>query len=540
MSWLNTLSALSGRNFLAEWRKSCFSCAKVQAETLQDILFNARFTEWGRKYDFSFIKNIEEFRARVPLSSWENYQSAVVRMEDGEEDILFSGRTKYFLQTSGTTSAGKSIPESELGAKAKQIVVRARQYNILDYFAVQTKVMGHTLAMSSSPVSGMTKGGIPLGFASGVTRSFSISGLKDSTAYPPVITSLASQEAVNYLIMRFALCHADLLSVSGNNAGRLAVLVNYAKEHALELIADIADGTISSRIVVPDSLRQELLKQLKPLPQRAAELKNIFLQGSEFFIPRNYWPNLQTAVFWLSGTVGKYLDDVRSILPEQIVYFDLGYGASEAKINIPYLPGTASGVLSSCTAFYEFIPESGGPIKLAHELEVGKNYEIVLTTYSGLYRYQLGDIVHVSGFLGDTPELIFLYKNGEVGNIGEEKIPASLLHELNEEYLKAGGCDLVCCQIMADEKTRRYHVFLEVKGADCSHINAAALDTYWREKIVTYNFVRSQGYLQDLTLTLMKNGWREHLYACKKGVPAAQIKLPILIKELPETEWRIN
>ena len=122
----------------------------------------------------------------------------------------------------------------------------------------------------------------------------------------------------------------------------------------------------------------------------------------------------------------------------------------------------------------------------------------------------------------------------------EYKIPASLMYDMNEEYLKAVGCDLVCCQIMAYEKARRYHVFLEAKGADCRHINAAALDAYWREKIVAYNFVRSQGYLQYLTLTLMKNGWREHLYACKKGVPAAQIKLPILIKEQPEAEWRIN
>lgn len=530
-----------GKELLTHVHSLFEDTATIQAKILAEILSLARNTELGQKYDFNSIKNFQDYQYRVPLSEWETYEKSIPRLLRGEENIFFPGRTEYFIMTSGTTGRNKYIPESKLGALAKKTVTNIRRYPLLNYLGLKdlTK-LGHVLALSSSGVCQMSEGGIPIGFASGITREQTENALKKLDAYPPEIASLEDINTVNYLIMRFALMWSDMVAIIGNNAGRLKALVDFALEHAEELIDDIEHGTVLSSLSLADDLREKLSGKLKPAPERAAELKKLLKAGR--FIPRYYWPNLKLGSFWLTGTVGEYVKEIKHLLPEELVYCSAGYGASEAKITLPLKLGESSGVLSTFTAFYEFIPENSTEILLAHQLKLNQVYEIVLTTYSGLYRYRIGDLVRVTGFAGDAPLLDFVSKNKEVANISNEKVYGSVLNHVLHKTAEEMGYCLQMAQILPDLSSKRYRCFLEFAEADdlATAEYAALAEEKLQQTALGYQRRRKDGTLGAVEVCLMKKGWQEELYKnrLKPGVSISQIKLPVIINEEPKADWK--
>lgn len=517
-------------------------CPEAQQTVLFEILNRCQNTEFGKAHQFAAIKSLADFRQQVPVSSWPDYEAYADRLANGEADILFPGSAEYFITSSGTTSAKrKLIPESAAGAAAKQAISTIRWSIALGLLSGVTK-MGHFLALSNAAVNSVTPAGIPVGSASGATRSQTDAALAALDAYPPEILTIENNESVDYLIMRFALLYQDMMAIIGNNAGRLRVLADYAQKHAQELIEDIAAGTISERLIIPLELRRQLEEKLSPAPERAAELSQLLTENNGVFLPLHYWPKLRAASFWLSSTVGSYIEDIRPLLAPEVIYIDVGYGASEVKINIPLLPDQASGPLASFTGFYEFLPLTGGQPLLAHELTDGEMYEIVVTTYSGLYRYNLQDLVKVCGFTGNTPNIEFVSKSIEVANICDEKIPGSLLNQNVRELAAALGLPLRYCQMYPDQTAKQYVFLLEPETAVDdfpAEQLITALDAALKKNFVSYLRFRGQQLLQPPIAYQLKQGWQEYLYQqqLQPGVTAAQIKLPFISKELPEKTW---
>jgi hypothetical protein len=106
---------------------------------------------------------------------------------------------------------------------------------------------------------------------------------------------------------------------------------------------------------------------------------------------------------------------------------DLGLIASEGRMTIPLEDNSPAGVPDITTHYFEFIPEreidSKQPTMLGvHELEQGQHYFMVPTTAAGLYRYDLHDLVRVTGFYGKTPKLEFLSKGSHIASLTGEKI----------------------------------------------------------------------------------------------------------------------
>ena len=96
-------------------------------------------------------------------------------------------------------------------------------------------------------------------------------------------------------------------------------------------------------------------------------------------------------------------------------------------MTVPVEDHTAAGVLAVHANFYEFIPEDEiehprPPVLLAHELEAGKRYYLILSGGNGLYRYDLNDIVEVRGFYHRTPKVAFVRKGRDMVSITGEKL----------------------------------------------------------------------------------------------------------------------
>lgn len=560
--------SLSDKEALIKWVELGSKCGQTQEEVLMSILDYAKDTEYGKKHDFENINSIDDFQNKIPFNEYGDFEEYIERMANGEKDILFPGLTEFFISTSGTTGKSKKIPESHESSLAKKAVLKLRNAflgkTLLGNIKESKKfmkfvkdkgidltegnissIMGyvHYYSVTSAIPNKKTKGGIDIGFASG--KTFETSEFTNYLSYPKELMGLADGEATMYLTMLFSLRYDDVVLVTSNNAGRFYARVKYAQEHAEEIIQDLKNGTISERLNISSSERELFENYMEPHVERANELEDLLDKGREYFIPKYYWPYLFIARFWLSGSVGVNVDKVRPYFDDDVFYFDIGYGASEGKLNIPMSNEMTYGTLATSSIFFEFIPVGGDEVLTADELEDGGEYEIILTNYAGLYRYPLHDIVKVKGFFGNTPNIEFLSKSREILNIAQEKLPASQVLDNLNEFLTENGYHLRQAQIYPNNEQLHYDIFIEMEDLKIDDISLTELsvdfDNLLREDAELYDRNRKFESLNQLELYLMKEGWQSHLYDLReeKGAPRSQIKLDAVIKEKPEDEWLI-
>ncbi|MFH0878318.1 MAG: GH3 auxin-responsive promoter family protein, partial [Lentisphaerota bacterium] len=218
-------------------------------------------------------------------------------------------------------------------------------------------------------------------------------------------------------------------------------------------------------------------------------------------------------------------------LPENTQFMDCGYGASEGKFNVPMRTGQPEGPLSLFSGFFEFEPLAGGEPLLAHEVKDGESYKMLITTFSGLYRYDLHDIVVVKGFTGRTPNIHFISKTEDFANLAGEKITGASLSNIIRKALDLRGFRWRHFCMVADGGEHRYIFCVEPEpGAQTDAELLADIARVLREESPVYRILEDQRLLQRPRLHQMKSGWQEALYAerRKPGVSINQIKLPIV------------
>jgi hypothetical protein len=143
--------------------------------------------------------------------------------------------------------------------------------------------------------------------------------------------------------------------------------------------------------------------------------------GSGAIDTRRLWPSLQMVACWKSSTCGMQLRSLRALLGDSFPIVDATYSATEGWINVPYADGRVGGPVHPGAHVFEFLPlgkSSASDLLRVSQLEVGKSYEIVLTTVMGLVRYRLFDIVRCTGHEGRTPIIEFVQKSSNEISLG--------------------------------------------------------------------------------------------------------------------------
>ena len=277
---------------------------------------------------------MNQFRERIPILSWKDFEPYSDRLVRGEKDLLFPGKAQFFTLTSGTSGKEKYIPDSSMSAVVRKLILRYRMAQYLK--EVPDLLTGKFLPLTNAPQMSYTSAGIPCGTASGLTLGQAT--LDRFLAYPMCILQNKDPESRDYLLMRFAIEQERIFSIAGNNAGRLTGLIALAKRYWQDIIRDIELGRIEGACSVDADVEEELRKYLRPNPERAERLRQLAREADDF-IPKVYWPELRLALFWLSSSVGSYVEEVKPLLPSATKYMDVGYGSSEAKFNIPMRAG---------------------------------------------------------------------------------------------------------------------------------------------------------------------------------------------------------
>ena len=228
------------------------------------------------------------------------------------------------------------------------------------------------------------------------------------------------------------------------------------------LCDDIEKGVIDPSVRITPELRAEYSKKLKPDPERAEELRREFLKGFDDPIAPRIWPRLCWVYGMVSSTLQIYGERLRRYIGPDIPLHNMGYGAAEGFFAMATELDADDYVLLPHCIFFEFIPvdendpdaqEENPQTLLLDELEVGKKYEVVITNFSGLYRYRMFDVIRVTRMHHGTPQVEFLYRRNLSMNVANEKMTTDMADEALRRAAEALGLTLEGYSLFDDFST---------------------------------------------------------------------------------------
>lgn len=520
-----------------QWRhRQIFEAAAAdpraaQARVLRTLLASNAETVFGRDHGFAAVRTPAEFARRVPRRDYEALRSYVARLLADEPRVLTAEPPLMFATTSGTTGEPKFVPVT--ATSARQSAALMRLWTVYALREHRTMLDRQALTMVGAAVEGTTRGGTPYGAMTGMTYQRLPWLVRRRQALPYPVALIRDHETRYFVAARLALGHA-VSSLGTPNASTLLRLAETVGRRSDELIRAVRDGVLGVDDVAPaasagmsaSELRAALECGLRPDVRRAAALSRVAARHGRLVLGA-CWPDLALVACWLGGSAGlqaRHLDAHVPGVPRR----DLGLVASEGRLTIPVEDDSAAGVLAVHTTFFEFVAEEDldrpdARTWLAHELEDGRRYDVLVTGVNGLYRYDLNDIVEVRGFHGRTPKVAFVRKGRDMLNITGEKLHLNhALHALRTAE-RAAGLGVWQFRLIPDVEAARYDLLVELTHpAPPAALDAfvVAFDRALAEVNVEYASKRASARLAIPRLHVMRPGWSERV--CRHEVAAGR------------------
>lgn len=414
-------------------------------KTLRKILKVNANTVYGREHHFSKIlwaRNADQlfrlFEHAVEASDYEAFRPYVERHKQGEPDVLIPGKPIMYATTSGTTSKPKFIP---ISARYMRTV-----YSRMSKMWIWTVVThrphwqdGKLFQSVSKVIEGYAPDGTVTGSVSGLTQKKIPGFIRKKYTIPACVNDIPDYTARYYTMMRLGVGQ-DITFIVTANPSTMLEFAKSAVDHFDEIIEDVENGTLSEKYDIPEEVRKEITANLKPDPKRAEFLRKVKAEHPEPQF-KDFWPNLQFLNTWKCGNTKIAADKVAAMIPEHTYYQEIGFAASECRFGL-VLDDTVDTILFPNMNYYEFVEESDMESEnprfyRLHELKKGVRYCIYVTTFSGLYRYNMHDMIEVGGFFKTTPKIHLVQKvNGIVSITGEklyEKQFIDAVHQAEEQ-----------------------------------------------------------------------------------------------------------
>ena len=324
----------------------------IQAEQLRQITRDLSYTEYGQQYGITHRVGRASYTNRVPLVRYEELAPYIERMMQGEKQILVREPIRWFAKSGGTTNA-----------QSKYLPINTRHLHRCHYRGGMDTILIYLL---NHPESRFFE-----------YKSFALAGSYDHFSPNPLIRT-GDLSAI--LLMRMPVL-GRMLRVPD-----ISIALHPEWETKLELITD---AIMKEKIVSISGVPSWMLSVMKRLLEKSGQ-ENI----------RQLWPELE--VFFHGGIAFEpYHKEYQKVLGEGVHYQET-YNASEGFFGIQDDPNDPALLLMlDYGVYYEFIPmEQYDDTRLAelttlplHEIELGKNYALVISTLGGTYRYLIGDTV---------------------------------------------------------------------------------------------------------------------------------------------------
>lgn len=513
--WLSTLSDMI-----------CFFVAardgkKAQERILGRILNRNCQTMFGMEHQFGSIKNIEMFQRTVPTRQYEDFVPYINHIMDGDASVLTDDSVDLLVPTSGSTHPSKYIPHTS--------ALRADfQKGINPWigwlYATYPKLGLGTLYWSLTPAlrkPEQTWAGLWIDFPEDTAYFAKVQQwvINTISAVPWEIGRITDIEAFRYCTLLFLLSHGDLGMISVWHPTYLTLLLADLPRLLSDLIHGLEQHSIPDSYEIDEKLRKSLTKRLVVSRGRIVVLRKILnswnalektqtsVNGSCFY--QAIWPKLMLVSCWTEGTAKEDVGIIKKMLPHVAIQ-PKGLLATEALISFPLMG--ASGILSINSHFFEFqeVRDDGKEesIFLAHQLQKGSCYRVIVTTSGGLYRYVLGDIIEVTGWWHSLPTLRFVGRGDNIVDlVGEKLHEVFVVHTIEEIFLQLILRPLfwMVAPEHLSKGTYRYVLFLQFSGM--VHTGILFVLTERIEHVLRknyhYNYARELGQLESITLFLI-------------------------------------
>src|ERR671910_529054 len=408
---------------LKHFNALCRTPVQAQDRLLRQILEANAETEFGRRHGFGGITSFQQFQERVPIPSYEDLEPYITAGMQGRPNQLTKEPPVLFTTTSGTTGNRKYIPMTREAKQAKSHLTWLWFCGLYrDHPGI---VGGRILSVVSPEVEGHAPNGVPIGAESGHAYRTMPGPVRSMYTAPYGVFAIEDYEAKYYTLLRLA-AGQDISCIATVNPSTVLLLGDRLAQHTEPIIRDVRDGSLSSQFSVPQELRGSL--HLRPDPERARHLEWAAAAGGGLLRPGLAWPKLAAVGCWKGGTVGAYLAKFDTLFPQGPPVRDFGYYATELRGSVPLSDQGDAGVIAVGTNVLEFHPAGedrapeGRELLSVEQLQVGRRYFVYVTNASGLYRYDMNDIVEVAGHYGNTPLIRFIQKGKGVVSFTGEKL----------------------------------------------------------------------------------------------------------------------
>lgn len=518
---LNTIATLG---YLASlrprWRRFQHALAhpeRVQSQRLLALLRRHGQSAYGRAVKLHRLRSVQDYQARVPIVGWDELAPWLRRVEAGEPNVLTASPVRMLEITSGSTSGNKLIPYT---TDLLEELEEATGPWLYDLYAHHRGLWGTRAYWSISPATQRerrTRGGLPIGF-------------QDDTEYFSGVG--------RWVLGR--------LMVAPPNLGRAQSVESWHRETVRCLLRADDLGLIS---VWSPSFLEVLLRGIDadwpqwaqglPGPRRAA-VEQRRSKGASW--AEALWPRLQVISCWTDGPAAAGLEALRPWLGAVPVQ-GKGLLATEGVVSIP-LSGSegwnreGGSVLAVGSHFLEFmdVQDTQAPPRLAHQLRLGAEYTVLLTTGGGLWRYHLKDVIQCVGKIGATPVIRFCGKLDGVSDKVGEKLGPSVVQACLDAARAECGLEYRFALVAPEREGALWRYRLWVEGQSGWAPGAASrLRDATEARLLRchhYQVARNLGQLAPLAVSEIQDGWERYTAALvAQGKRLGDIKPTALVSD---------
>jgi hypothetical protein len=486
MSIKSIAAKLFAKSIHNKTQKWASNPVETQQKVFNDLIRQAKETQFGKDHKFNKIKTFEDFSNQVPLRDYEELKPYVDRVVKGEEDILWKGKPLYFAKTSGTTSGAKYIP---LTKESMPFHIQAARNAILSYIHETGKadfVDGKMIFLQGSPIL-EEKNGIKLGRLSGIVAHF-VPKYLQKNRMPSWETNCIEDWETKVDAIVEETFNQDMAVISGIPSW---VQMYFEKLHQ---------------------------KAQKPVGELFKNF-NLFIYGGVNYEPyRAKFENL----------IGRKVDSIE-LFPASEGFF--AYQDSQKEKGMLLLLN--SGIFYEFVKADEFFTENPKRYTIG-EVELNVNYVLILSTNAGLWAYNIGDTIQ---FTSLKPYRVIV--SGRIKHyisaFGEHVIGKEVEHALQEamEDSDIRVNEFTVAPQIAPKDGLPYHEwFIEFDSEVSEEPNnleefALKIDNAMRKQNVYYDDLIVGKVLRTLVIKkVAKNGFQEYMKSI--GKLGGQNKLPRL------------
>lgn len=460
----------------------------IQHRVLTRLLGQAANTEWGKKYDYKTIRNYDTFKDRLPVQTYDEVKPYVERLRAGEQNLLWPSEIRWFAKSSGTTNdKSKFLPVSK--EALQDIHYRGGKDAAALYFRINPE-----------------------------SRFFSGKGLILGGSLSPNLNSNHSMVG-------------DLSAILIQN---VSPAINFIRVPSKKIA--LMDEWESKIEAITNSTINVDVTNLSGVPSWYLVLIKRILAKTGKQSLEEVWPNLE--VFFHGGVAfTPYREQYKQVIHKPDMHYVETYNASEGYFGTQNDPSDPAMLLMiDYGVFYEFMPleEVGKEHPLTYcleEVELNKNYALIISTSCGLWRYMIGDTVK---FTSKNPYKFVITGRTKhfINAFGEELIVDNAEQGLIKACAATGAqvSEYSAAPVFMDEQAKCRHQWLIefAKMPDSIEKFAAILDATLKEVNSDYEAKRWKDIaLQPLEVITARKGLF-HEWLAKKGKLGGQHKVPRL------------